>query len=135
MEFIPYIWAIVQFIATIKLIHIADPDAEILDYLLSGITIHRIVLGSGWWILVPSGISVFLYYLLLFAPDPYIIIGTVIGLLFWHILFSLAMARVYGMSIFYGIFLVILPGISTVMMAFFGKVDYYGSTRLFSFRG
>ena len=120
-------YIILSYVATIILIVKADEYYGIYSIILAPVTFHRIVFGSGFYILIPFILSA----LYVFLSDLF-----VIGILIWHVIFAISLAKAYSSStiitVVSAISLLIFPGISWIILGFVGG-PYQGPVNLIWF--
>jgi len=125
MQLISAIYSILTFIASILLIGKADEIDGIITFVFSPVILHKVVFSKRRYILMPIAIVASMIFI-----SPLFVIAALI----WHFIFSISLAKAFGETIVYGIFLAILPGISMIILGF-GKSEYEGPVNLFSFLG
>ena len=124
MELLGLAYGIISFVAYVLLIMKADSYDSVWSVIFAPITIHRIVLGRGRYILVPIVLSI-----LPIIMPPFALLFNIV-LIIWYILFAIALGEAFGRSKLFKAFLVFLPGISTIVLAF-SFVEYQGNVNLF----
>ena len=121
-DFMEIIVAAVYFISSCILIAKAGEIESRAAIVFAPVTIHRLVFGQNRYFVIP-----FLLIILSFF-NPWFLVGLVV----WHIIFSISLARAYGETVLFGILVALLPGLGMIVLAF-GKSDYVGPVDLFFF--
>ena len=118
MEILTTVYLISNFIATVVLIVKADEFNSIYDVILAPYTICRIVIGRARYLLFVQIIAIGIGISGFWA-------AAYIFVLVWLIVFALSLARVWSSSVVFtlcfGIFILVLPGIAIVVLAFLPK--------------
>ena len=94
------------------------------SFLISPINLYYIIFGSRLYFIIPV-ILIISYYL--FSP------WLSIALLIWHIIYSISLAKAFGMSILAGIIFIFFPILSMLYVGLFK--EYEGEVDLLFFLG
>ena len=109
------IYGITSFIAYVLLIWGADEYNDATSVFLAPAILWRMVFGKARYFLIP----VVLYFATIFVP------ALVWLVILCHVVFSIALGTSYGKSALFKAFLVFVPGIAVIVLAFSGS-EYQG---------
>jgi hypothetical protein len=86
--------------------------------------LYRIIFGRRRYILIPVVAVVLTMFV-----SPWFIIAVVA----WHVLYSICLGKAYDASVLFISFLIFVPGISVIVLAFSNKYDYQGPVSVLFF--
>ena len=114
---------ILSYIATLAVVYKAG-ELEPISFFVAPVSLYKIIFGSGWWLLLPllvGGVAMFLL-----GGAALLIVA-----ILWNIVYSVSLAKAFGMSGWFGLVLMFFPIISMFYIAF--TKEYWGEVDLIFF--
>ena len=123
-DWIGHIFWLLQAASAVLLVFKAGEYDEVITALIfSPVILHKIVFGSGFFVLIPLSLGVMVFL------SPWFLVALVA----WQLLYAVCLGKAFDAGLALTLFLIFVPGISTIVLAFSNKHEYVGPVDILFF--